>query len=407
MKIIITGITSFRNHGVEALVTTTIDQLRQRLPGSNYLVLDRVPEYDATRIKSPDVAFAFDNSIRPLRASSLRRAVLKASNFVGALSREYQGTLRELRGAGAVIASGGDVFCSEYGHTSLQSHLEPLRTAADAGVPFFIHAQSIGPFKNEPDTEAFRAVARRATHVTVRERMSHRYAIETLGLPADRVTLTGDPAFLLTRTEAPWRQHFGFGDKSPVIALSTSQAICNWMGSDYEDHFKVWCKVIEWLRRELDAHLILIPHVQELSSRNDDRILATDLARHFQFDNHLQIAGGDFSASDFKGIISQCDMVIAERMHAAIAGLSNGIPTVVIGYSVKAEGILSDLLSPEQVKESTLIPLQDFLKVPTALKRIESAWTHRETITKTLAGNLPAMKERAALSFEVIARALK
>jgi colanic acid/amylovoran biosynthesis protein len=147
--------------------------------------------------------------------------------------------------------------------------------------------------------------------------------------------------------------------------------------------------------------------VQELSSRNDDRILATDLARHFKFDNHLQIAGGDFSASDFKGIISQCDLVIAERMHAAIAGLSNGVPTVVIGYSVKAEGILSDLLSPDQVKESTLIPLQDFLKVPTALKRIENAWTHRETITKTLAGNLPAMKERAALSFEVIARALK
>ena len=33
-KIVITGITSFRNHGVEALVVSTIAQLRLRLPGA-------------------------------------------------------------------------------------------------------------------------------------------------------------------------------------------------------------------------------------------------------------------------------------------------------------------------------------------------------------------------------------
>lgn len=403
MRIVITGITSFRNHGVEALVTTSIDQLRQRLPGASYLVLDRMPEFDSSRIKSPDVKFKLDETVRPLYASRLRRALLQLSDHVAALGREYQATIRDVEGATAVVASGGDVFCSEYGHQSLLSHLAPLQVAREARVPFFIHAQSIGPFKSQADTRAFAGVAQAATHITVRERMTYDYVTRKLELPESQVTLTADPAFLLSRTEAPWREHFHFADGKPLVALSTSQAICNWMGSDYADHFRSWCQVIGWLRQELDANLILIPHVQELSSKNDDSILATDLARHFRFDPQLQIAGGDFSASDFKGIISQCDLVVAERMHAAIAGLSSGVPTVVIGYSVKGEGILTDLLGPQTVQQSVLIPLKDFLAGKSAEQRIARAWAERAGIQARLAERIPETKRRAALSFDIIA----
>lgn len=407
MKLVITGITSFRNHGVEALVTTTIEQLRQRLPGASYLVLDRMPEFDSSRIKSPDVKFKLDETVRPLYSSRLRRTLLQLSDHVEALGREYQATIRDLEGADAVLASGGDVFCSEYGHQSLLSHLAPLKIARAAGVPFFIHAQSIGPFKNDLDAKAFVAVAKFATHITVRERMSFDYVTGKLGLPKERVTLTADPAFLLSRTEASWREHFGFTGPRPVVALSTSQAICNWMGSDYAKHFHVWCGVIEWLRRELNANIVLIPHVQEISTKNDDRILATDLLRHFRFDPRLQVAGGDFSASDFKGIISQCDLVVAERMHAAIAGLSSGVPTVVIGYSVKGEGILTDLLGAETVKQSVLIPLKEFLDARTPLQRISSAWKDRVNIADRIGEQLPETKRRAAASFDIIASHLQ
>lgn len=407
MKIVITGITSFRNHGVEALVATSIEQLRERLVRPEFLVLDRMPEYDASRIKSPDVKFRLDETVRPLFSTRIRRTMLHLSDHVAALGRDYQATLRELETADAVVASGGDVFCSEYGHRSLLSHLEPLRIAQKAGVPIFIHAQSIGPFKNEEDAAAFTRVASHATHITVRERKTYDYVTTTLKLPASKVTFTADPAFLLKPTAATWRQHFGFGKDRPVVALSTSQAICNWMASDYENHFKVWCRLIEWLRRELDAGLILIPHVQELSTKNDDRILATDLARHFGFDRNIQIAGGDFSASDFKGIISQCDLVVAERMHAAIAGLSSAVPTVVVGYSVKAEGILSDLLDARTVNESVLMSLKDFLNDATAISRVRNAWTQREEISKALKAQLPEVKKRSGLSFDLIVRNLR
>lgn len=406
MKIVITGITSFRNRGVEALVTTSLVQLRRRIPGARFLVLDRLPEYDGSRLSDPDVAFRFDESVRPLKAGRLRRLILRGSSVVSGLGRDYQEVLGGIRSASAVVASGGDVFCSEYGHESLLSHLAPLQVAIQAGVPVFIHAQSIGPFKDARDADAFSAVARRAAHITVRERRSLDYVTQSLGLSRERVTLTADPAFLLQPVEAPWREHYHAPDGRPLVALSTSQAICNWMGSNYEQHFATWCRLIEYLRRELDATLILIPHVQELSSRNDDRVLATALQRHFRFDPHLQLAGGDFGAADFKGIISRCGLVVAERMHAAIAGLSSGIPTVVVGYSVKAEGILGDLFEPDTVKQAVLMSLEQFLDPDTACARVAAAWKERAALAGRLAEQLPGVKERAGLSFDIIARHL-
>jgi colanic acid/amylovoran biosynthesis protein len=406
MKIVLSGVTSFRNHGVEALVTTTIAQLRSRLPGAEFLVLDRMPDYDSAQLKTPDVRFQQDATVRPLVATRLRRAMLGLSHFVKALGRDYQTTRSEIQSANAVVATGGDVFCSEYGHLSLLTHLAPLEVARAAGVPFFLHAQSIGPFKNDPDTQAFLDVARHAAHITVRERLSLDYLVQTLGLPATQVTLVADPAFLLERTEAPWRSHYRFDNRRPVVALTPSQAICNWMNSDYDRHLEAWRAVVNCLRQELDADLILVPHVQEISPKNDDRILATQLLRLADFDPRIQIAGGDFTASDFKGIISQCDMVVSERMHACIAGLSNTVCTVAIGYSVKAEGILSDLFDLAQVRNGLLLPLRDFLDPKIATDRVRQAWNMRHDVRTRLKQTLPEVQRRAALAFNLIAERL-
>ncbi len=408
MKTIITGVTSFRNHGVEALVTTIIEQLRQRLPNPEFLVLDRVPEYDASRVRNPDVRFAQDLTAKPHFSSRLRAMILKLSHQVEALAPEYQATLKEFESADLVVATGGDVFASEYGHRSLQSHLAPLQVAHEFGKPFFFAAHSIGPFKDAVDREAFLGVAKHAAGISVREGKSHAYLTGDLGLPASQVTLTADPAFLLAKPApeclARLRAYHGFTADRPVIALTPSQAICNWMNSDYDQHFRVWCAVVEMLLRELDAGIIFVPHVQELSPKNDDRVLATQLVRHFNFDARLQIAGGDYSANEFKGIISQCDMVVSERMHSCIAGLSSAVCTMAIGYSVKAEGILCDLFEPAQVKGGLLLPVKDFLDEKVACEKVRNAWQMRVAVKARLQQSLPGIQRRAGLTFDLIAQ---
>jgi colanic acid/amylovoran biosynthesis protein len=407
MKIVFTGITSFRNHGVEALVVSAIDQLQQRLPQASFTVLDRDPDYDNSRRPSDRVVFAQDYTIRPLYVGRLRGAITR---LVPSLDRYAEAAKREITTADAVIASGGDVFASEYGHRSLLTHLAPLKVALAAGKPFFFAAHSIGPFKTEADRNAFLAVAKHSAGITVREAKSFDYVTKDLGLPTSLVTLTADAAFLLPKPGperlAKLRAYHGFNTSRPVIALTPSQAICNWMNSDYDQHLTAWCAVVEMLLRELDADLIFVPHVQETSPRNDDRVLATEIVRRFDFDPRLQIAGGDYSASEFKGIISQCDLVVSERMHACIAGLSSAVCTVAVGYSVKAEGILCDLFDLDQVNGGLLLPIKDFLNPELACESVRRAWLMRDAVTARLQTTLPEVQRRAGLTFDLIADAL-
>lgn len=73
---------------------------------------------------------------------------------------------------------------------------------------------------------------------------------------------------------------------------------------------------------------------------------------------------------ELKGIIAQCRFFIGARTHATIAAYSSGIPTLVVGYSVKARGIAKDLFGKE---DGYVIPVQ-LLKheddIKTELKKI-------------------------------------
>ena len=55
----------------------------------------------------------------------------------------------------------------------------------------------------------------------------------------------------------------------------------------------------------------------------------------------------DCDAETLKGYISRCRFLVAARTHASIAGYSTGVPTLVVGYSVKAKGIACDLFGDD------------------------------------------------------------
>lgn len=407
MKTIVTGVTSFRNRGVEALVTTLVEQLRRRLPNPEFLVLDRGPEYDASRIEIPGVRFAFDLTPKPAISSRARALLLKLSGQVKALAPDYQAVLSEFETADLVVATGGDVFASEYGHRSLVSHLAPLRVALGCGRPIFFAAQSIGPFRTDADRQAFLQVAEHAAGISVREGKSYAYLTQDLRLPPSLVTHTADPAFLLAKPGPDrlpgLRAYHGFAPHVPVVALAPSQAICHWMNSDPARHFDAWCAVVRLVLDEMNAGIVLVPHVQEVSPLNDDRVLATRIVRHFGFDPRIRLAGADFSAQEFKGIVGECDLVISERMHASIAGLSSAVCTVAVGYSVKAEGILCDLFDPPLVRDGLLLALQDFLDPQVAREKIRHAWRTRDAVRTHLLRVLPDVRRRADLTFDLVA----
>lgn len=63
----------------------------------------------------------------------------------------------------------------------------------------------------------------------------------------------------------------------------------------------------------------------------------------------------DCNAEELKGYIARCRYMIAARTHASIAAYSQKVPTLVVGYSIKARGIAKDLFGTE---DNYVIPVQ-------------------------------------------------
>ncbi|MFN6512868.1 MAG: polysaccharide pyruvyl transferase family protein [Nostoc sp. CreGUA01] len=409
MNAIITGITGLRNRGVEALVTPTIEQLLERQPNLGIDVLTDSPDYDETRLEVFG-SKAIKDYLRNANKTRLHKLRNIFSQFYKPLSTDYQSNVEKIRQASIVIASGGDVFSSDYGR--LNRHLLPLNLALDAGVPVVFLAQSIGPFKTQSEVDAWLKVARRSKLVTVREQLSYKYVTKDLGLDPSLVKHTADPAFLLRPPSpeivAKTLRNYGIDLDRPKIAIAPSQAICRYAAQDYENHINVWCQVVKLMVNEFQAQVLIIPHVQETSANNDDRIFATQLLKALDYNQDVRLAGADHTASEFKGLIGACDMIVAERMHPAIAGLSSGICTMPVGYSVKAEGIMTDLFGSETLHNNKLlISIQQFLNPDLACEAIVNSWNKRHEVANQLNQVLPKVKQAAATNFDMILDILK
>jgi len=188
-----------------------------------------------------------------------------------------------------------------------------------------------------------------------------------------------------------------------LIAVAASRGISRFTACDSRKHQAQWGSLISRILEELDAQVLLIPHVQDTFMPNDDRLLATEIMRSLGFHPRLHLAGADHTAAEFKGLISMCDLVVAERMHAAIAGLSSAVCTLAIGYSIKAGGIMSRLLGERSAAE-VVIPFADFLDPGLAWGRLCAAWRERESISATLREALVEVRAEAALNFDLIAQ---
>ena len=112
--------------------------------------------------------------------------------------------------------------------------------------------------------------------------------------------------------------------------------------------------LISYILNETDMNIALIPHV--LWDNSNDVIPLTKLLYKFNYSHRIFLIGNKYNAIELKGVISQCRFLVATRTHASIAGYSSQVPTLVIGYSVKAKGIAKDIFGDYK---NYVLPVQD------------------------------------------------
>jgi colanic acid/amylovoran biosynthesis protein len=401
-RILITGVTSCRNRGVEALVLAKCQGFKNHIPNARVSIMTLDENYDRLRVAG--VADTMPNRMN----YSIRKSRGPIKFIRGLVGKDYIASNRAaIASAACVVVTGGDIFSSDYGN--FESFLHPLQLAQQYGVPSVFLAHSIGPFKTKSEADVWVEVAAKAALITVRESLTQKYLVESLGLPPEKVILTADVAFLLPIPEpAVLRQlhaYYGIDGSTPVVALATSEGINRYAGLDGGKHVEFLVQTVKMIRNELGAKVLLVPHVQERDAADDDRILTTRILREMNWDSGVMAAHAHHSASEFKGLISGCNLVIAERMHAAIAGLGTGIPTVVIGYSVKGRGIMQEFFGERGL--DYVIPSDAYSDKDAREAKIRNVWNQRAATASQIKEKLPLVRSRADHNFELVAKLIK
>ena len=330
------------NHGCEAIVNSTCH------------MIDDIPKLLVTNSEKEDKSY----SLEPL-CDILQERKIAEHFFVHvwyyiwrAIFRDPESFMRyrfrRVLGknlAPLYLSIGGDMYCYE---TTRKEAILANSTFNKAGSKTILWGCSLEPELLQ-DAEIVEDM-KRYVLITPRESIT-KEALHKAGI-TENVQFFPDPAFALEPEKIDLPSRFAAGR---TIGINVSPMIIQHEKVDGVT-FANYRNLIEHVLQDTDDCVALIPHV--MWNNNDDRLALKELYRGYEA-NERVILFPDMSCQKLKYIISQCRAFIGARTHATIAAYSSCIPTLVVGYSVKARGIARDLFGSE---EHYVLPVQTLEK---------------------------------------------
>lgn len=235
------------------------------------------------------------------------------------------------------LSIGGDNYCyGEANHIYLMN-----KYIRKKGVPNVLWGCSV---EEKDITEKMETDLRGYDLIYARESISY----ETLRKINPNTKLYPDPAFQLNMKEAELPKEF---KENGTVGINVSPLIMQ-CEKDKGITFENYCNLIREILDTTDFNIALIPHV--IWEDNDDRKPLHLLFEKFKESGRILEIPAE-NCEEIKYYISKCRLFICARTHASIAAYSTCVPTLVVGYSVKARGIAKDLFGTE---EGYVIPVQ-------------------------------------------------
>lgn len=402
------------NLGVSALCTSTIAGIVRRVYNANLTVFDCGKGVRSATFTDNARSFEYKlcgavHSRRLYRRESLWN--MRMSAMFGGLGNPG---VRAIAHADAVLdISGGDSFTDLYGRRRFNGVALPKLITLQLQRPLILLPQTYGPFKSRRSRRIAKRLVRGATAAWARDERSFIALRELLGEAFDpnRHHSGVDVAFLLPKFEPvkplpePIHRWLNAERERPTIGFNISGLIYNdpkaavqryGFRADYRQLVK------EFLRRileETEANILLIPHVlvefgHYESDPSANQAVANEL--HDITDKRLAIVPPDYDQSEMKWIISHCDWFCGTRMHSTIAGLSTGVPTAAIAYSIKTQGVFETCGQGEHVMDPRQRTTDEMVNA------LFISFQQRELTRPVLAEHLPSVKQQAEQQMDQI-----
>lgn len=284
------------------------------------------------------------------------------------------------------------------------------------GKPTFMLAGSPGPFSDKQTCAIAHDVYKAFTYVTNREPLSTALLVKQ-GFSCGNTLDLACPSFLFrpcspdlserALIEAGLRR-----DDRPIIGF----ILCGWNFEEgpfdksprRDEEYRVFVNAAEYMIRSYDAKICLVSHSNGFIRSEDsiklihgrDYVIIKQLERILR-ERGMEVYSLDniYTPEVTKGIIGKFNMLVSGRLHGAVAGLSQGVPTVTIDYGHEPKAHKSRGFN-------LLMGSERFLADPTVdgdlEEKIRECWKNRTAVRRELLERLPAVEEMARKNFTLV-----
>ena len=349
------------NHGCEAIVRSTSKILKE-LGYERPILISANPAEDKkygidkicdiVKDKEPYSKLSFD-----FFKAYLSLKIKKDYTYMDQL--DYMTTISKVKPGDIVLSIGGDNYC----YADVKRYVMLHNMMRKRGAKTVLWGCSV-----EPELLENPEIAKDLSNyslIVARESISY----EALKTVNENTILTSDPAFFLDSSDD--------AENSNTVGINLSpMAIKNESESGLA--MRSYRKLIQYIIDETDLKVVMIPHV--IWDENDDRIPLKELYDEFVDTKRVEMIS-DRSCEEIKGVIKNCKYFVGARTHSTIAAYSTGVPTLVLGYSVKARGIAKDIFGSE---DKYIIPVQKLKTEDDLLCEFKKVIENREDIISKL-----------------------
>lgn len=280
---------------------------------------------------------------------------------------------------------GGDSFSDIYGQIRYISGILPLLVVLLLGKKLILLPQTYGPYKSFMSRKIAKLILKKAYHIISRDKEGLEVVKQIVGKGDGNITVKfcPDVAFVLDAAKSdnveinpplPQQKSFSLiGFNVNGLLYNGGYTRDNMFGLKYD--YKLFARnLILALATDPSNHILLIPHTfGPAGNINSDPDASRDIIDQLDasYKDRVHIVVGEHDQFAIKGIIGLADFFIGSRMHACIAALSQGIPTIGVAYSRKFVGVF------ESVGAGNLVADARTLDANETIKKILSVYNNR------------------------------
>lgn len=380
-KIILFGHGGSGNHGCEAIVRSTT-QILDKSSVCEGIIL-------TTPVSEQDFKYGIDRicTVEDVKPGKRNLDFFKAylnlklfGRFEDLDTYPFYDVLRKHKNASVALSIGGDNYC--YGNNIVLARQHQI--FHQAGLDTILWGCSVEPevLKNIKDYEDLS----KYSCIIARESITYE-ALKQGGM--QNVFLYPDPAFTLKKKDASL-------SLDNLIGINLSPWIMECEVDNKGMALANFDSLISYILSATSFNVALIPHV--VWNHSDDRKPLQLLYEKYQNTNRVLMVN-DADAEQIKGYISKCRLMIAARTHASIAAYSTNVPTLVVGYSIKAKGIAKDIFG---TYDNYVLPVQSLQTENDLLEGFKWLVDNEQSIRKQLHEFMPDYVNKAWKAGEVL-----